>query len=329
MTQATQAHPLRDLITRHRRGEAVGIASVCSAHPLVLEAAATPGRRRRLSAAGGGDVQPGGPVRRLHRDAARGLRGPGPRDRRRSRAARVSGRPRWRPPRSEPLAERRRRAGHGPRRDARRGLRRRRVRQDPPGLQHGLRGGPVPAARDAVVAERAARCARPRKRPPTQANPVERSSTSIGTEVPVPGGAHEDDRRASPPLPRDARATLAEHRAAFAEAGAGRRLGARRRARRPARGRVRPRSRSSTTTRHARPGAEHVVPDEPGLVFEAHSTDYQPPRTRGPGPRPLGRPQGRARPHLRPARGALRPRAHRGRAGTGRASVSMVEAWRR
>ncbi len=44
MTQATQAHPLRDLITRHRRGEAVGIASVCSAHPLVLEAAALQAR---------------------------------------------------------------------------------------------------------------------------------------------------------------------------------------------------------------------------------------------------------------------------------------------
>lgn len=32
-------HPIRDLIDRHKAGERVGIASVCSAHPIVIEAA--------------------------------------------------------------------------------------------------------------------------------------------------------------------------------------------------------------------------------------------------------------------------------------------------
>ena len=32
-------HPLVDLVAAHRRGEACGITSVCSAHPVVIEAA--------------------------------------------------------------------------------------------------------------------------------------------------------------------------------------------------------------------------------------------------------------------------------------------------
>ena len=65
-----------------------------------------------------------------------------------------------------------------------------------------------------------------------------------------------------------------------------------------------------------------VLDDEPGLVFEAHSTDYQTPdgarRARA---RPLGRAQGRPRPDLRAARGAVRARGDRGRADPGRATA--------
>ena len=72
-----------------------------------------------------------------------------------------------------------------------------------------------------------------------------------------------------------------------------------------------------------------VLDDEPGLVFEAHSTDYQTARrARRAGARPLGRAQGRARPHLRPARGALRPRRDRGRAAPRGRALRLVECSR-
>jgi len=98
----------------------------------------------------------------------------------------------------------------------------------------------------------------------------------IGTEVPVPGGAHEDLEELAVTSPDAAGATLALHREAFAAAG----LDA---------------AWERVIAMVVQPGVEfdhHKVIDyrpekaralsafiasQPGLVFEAHSTDYQTP----------------------------------------------------
>ena len=59
---------LAGLPARHARGEPAGIASVCSAHPLVIEAALRLGTAGRRPGADRGDLQPGEPGGRLHRD---------------------------------------------------------------------------------------------------------------------------------------------------------------------------------------------------------------------------------------------------------------------
>ena len=98
----------------------------------------------------------------------------------------------------------------------------------------------------------------------------------VGTEVPVPGGAHETLDRLSATRPEAAHRTLAVHRQAFADAGA-----------------------ASAWERViglvVQPGVEFdhdkvvdyrpelaralcdCIEQHPGLVFEAHSTDYQTP----------------------------------------------------
>ena len=98
----------------------------------------------------------------------------------------------------------------------------------------------------------------------------------IGTEVPVPGRRARDHRRRSSPTPAGAaRATLAAHRD-----------GVRGRRARGRRGRgswpssCSPASSSttcgsSTTTTRATDELRTVLDDEPDMVFEAHSTDYQ------------------------------------------------------
>ena len=61
-----------------------------------------------------------------------------------------------------------------------------------------------------------------------------------------------------------------------------------------------------------------VLDAKPRLVFEAHSTDYQPPRASdGAGRGRLRDPEGRPGAHFRAARGALRPRPDRRRARSG------------
>ena len=63
---------LPSIAVKRARARKVGIASVCSAHPLVIEAALRHGAARRLRCADRGDLQPGQPRRRLHRhDAGR------------------------------------------------------------------------------------------------------------------------------------------------------------------------------------------------------------------------------------------------------------------
>jgi D-tagatose-1,6-bisphosphate aldolase subunit GatZ/KbaZ len=98
----------------------------------------------------------------------------------------------------------------------------------------------------------------------------------IGTEVPVPGGAHETLHGLTPTPAGHARRTLAAHRSAFAEVG---------------HDDVWPR----VIALVVQPGVEfdhlavvdyqhsataelrHVLDDQENLVFEAHSTDYQRP----------------------------------------------------
>jgi D-tagatose-1,6-bisphosphate aldolase subunit GatZ/KbaZ len=96
----------------------------------------------------------------------------------------------------------------------------------------------------------------------------------IGSEVPVPGGAHETLDELVPTTATAARATLDRHRAAFDEVGLGK---------------IWPRIIALVVQpavefdhlrvidyRHEGTRAlRTVLDDEPGLVFEAHSTDYQ------------------------------------------------------
>ncbi|WP_199174312.1 D-tagatose-bisphosphate aldolase, class II, non-catalytic subunit [Roseateles chitinivorans] len=124
------------------------------------------------------------------------------------------------------------------------------------------------AVRLCLAAEQAWREAPDRGEPPVYV---------IGTEVPVPGGAHEDLDELAVTSPEAAGATLALHREAFAAAG----LDA---------------AWARVIAMVVQPGVEfdhHKVIDyrpekaralsafiesQPGLVFEAHSTDYQTPR---------------------------------------------------
>lgn len=126
---------------------------------------------------------------------------------------------------------------------------------------------------DDVVAGRAARLATAAEDAARHAFGASELQYVIGTEVPVPGGAHEEITALTPTSPDAARTTLEAHRVAFAAAGLG-----------------------AAWTRVAalvvQPGVEfdalrvidydpsrakalsRMVEDEP-LVFEAHSTDYQ------------------------------------------------------
>ena len=98
----------------------------------------------------------------------------------------------------------------------------------------------------------------------------------IGTEVPVPGGAHEDLDELSVTTPEAARSTIRIHRLAFEDAGAGG-------------------SWDRVIAAVVQPGVEfdhhkvidyvpehavqlsNAIESEPIMVFEAHSTDYQTP----------------------------------------------------
>ena len=126
---------------------------------------------------------------------------------------------------------------------------------------------------DEVVARRAARLARAAEDSARSA--VGRSALRyvIGTEVPVPGGAHEEITALTPTSPDAALATLEAHRAAFADAGIDEAW-------------------SRIAALVVQPGVEfdalrvidydraraealsRAVEGRP-LVFEAHSTDYQ------------------------------------------------------
>ncbi len=126
----------------------------------------------------------------------------------------------------------------------------------------------------------------------------------IGTEVPVPGGAAEELGTLAVTTPEAARATIDIHRAIFAAAGLADVW-------------------SRVIAVVVQPGVEFdhrkvfgYVPEKAqalsrmiescnGLIFEAHSTDYQAVSARGAGAGSLRDPEGRPRLDLCAARGAL------------------------
>jgi Predicted tagatose 6-phosphate kinase len=138
-------------------------------------------------------------------------------------------------------------------------------------------GGDDPPLTDAVVAGRAARLARVAEEAALATFGHSDLVYVVGTEVPVPGGAHEAIHDLTPTSAEAARATLAAHRQAFTSAGVGEAF-------------------NRVVALVVQPGvefdAQHVVdyarertaqlrrviddPDVPPLlVLEAHSTDYQ------------------------------------------------------
>lgn len=262
---------LLDLVRRHRAGAAVGIPSVCSVHPLVIEAAVSQAR------ADGGPLLVEATSNQV--DQFGGYTGMRPRDFRDRvlATARRHGLPpsrvvlggdhlgpnRWRElgaaqafDRAEVLVAEYVEAGFG------------KIHLD---CSMACAGDPVPLT-DELVAERAARLARVAEKSAKQAgtHPV----YVIGTEVPVPGGAQETIRSLAPTSPAAATATIAAHRAAFRDAGVAEAW-------------------DRVVGLVVQPGVEFdhrhvfdydrsqatalaaVLDDHPGMVFEAHSTDYQ------------------------------------------------------
>lgn len=134
-------------------------------------------------------------------------------------------------------------------------------------------GDPVPLT-DEIVAERAARLARVAETAADQSQDVDRPVYVVGTEVPVPGGAHEAIDTLTPTSAEAARTTVEAHRRAFDAAGLS---GAWERV-------VGLVVQPGVEFDHARVvDYEHdrttdlqaVLDDHPHMVFEAHSTDYQ------------------------------------------------------
>jgi D-tagatose-1,6-bisphosphate aldolase subunit GatZ/KbaZ len=266
--------PLLDLVARHKAGQAVGMYSVCSAHPLVLEAALRVAKRRGayalIEATSNQVNQDGGYTGMRPAEFAQFVR---------AMASRV-GLPRqrlllggdhlgpncWQGLSAEQALLRSERlvgdyvaAGF------------RKIHVD---CSMACADDRAPLG-DAIVAERVARLCQVAERSWQRAGgaaPV----YVVGTEVPVPGGAQESLTELRPTEPAAAAATLEAHRRAFADAQLGE---------------VWPRVIGLVV----QPGVEfdhHKVIDfqperigalaaligaEPHMVYEAHSTDYQAP----------------------------------------------------
>ena len=260
----------RDAIRRHKAGEPVGVTSVCSAHPLVLAAAV----RQALDDDSFVLVE----ATSNQVDQYGGYTGMTPRDFRDfvERLAAHEGLPdgrlvlggdhlgpnRWQHEAAETAMDRAEvlvaayaLAGYT------------KIHLD---CSMPLGGDALPLPAEVV----AARSARLLAAAEAAAPDPEAVSYVIGSEVPVPGGAHEELGALTPTRPEAAEATLRAHRTAFAAVGLES---------------VWPR----ITALVVQPGVEfdhirvidyeragtaalrHVLDDEPGMVFEAHSTDYQ------------------------------------------------------
>jgi D-tagatose-1,6-bisphosphate aldolase subunit GatZ/KbaZ len=267
--------PLAILVTRHAAGSAEGIYSVCSAHPLVLEAAVrqavddgswllVEATSNQVDQFGGYTGMRPADFRDLVHDLADRLGLP--------RERLVLGGDHLGPNRwqdrtpdeamdlADGLVEAYVAAGYT------------KIHLD---CSMSCAGDPTPLG-DTAVAERAARLLAVAERTAARTGTADRLSYVIGTEVPVPGGAHETLHALTPTTPEAARATLDAHRRALAAVGMA-----------DAWPRVRAlvvqpavefdhvqvvdyRSEQTAALRA-------VLADEHDLVFEAHSTDYQTP----------------------------------------------------
>ena len=263
-----------DIIHAHRAGSDVGIASVCSAHPLVIEAALrdaqTQGEMALIEATSNQVNQFGGytgmtPVQ-FHDYVARIAAGVGLPMERVMLGGDHLGPNCWQ---AEPADRAMELAGWMIGDYVAAGFRK--IHLD---CSMSCAGDPRPLS-DAVVAQRAAQlCAVAEKA--WQASGGEPPVYVIGTEVPVPGDATEDLHTLAVTTPEAARTTFEAHRAAFSAAGLSGAF-------------------ARVVGLVVQPGVEfdhHKVIDyvpakaralsrsmdgERGLVFEAHSTDYQTP----------------------------------------------------
>jgi D-tagatose-1,6-bisphosphate aldolase subunit GatZ/KbaZ len=265
--------PLLDMVERQKRGEPVGLTSVCSAHPLVLEAAVLQARdtgghvlveatSNQVDQTGGyTGMRPGDFRELVHGIAGRcGL----PLDRVVLGGDHL-GPNRWR---SLPAEQAMRHAEVLVAAYVASGFTK--VHLD---CSFSCADDPTPITDD-LAADRAARLMRVAEDTATANGLVSELRYVIGTEVPVPGGAHETLDELQPTSARAARATLARHHQAVSERGLDD---------------VWPRIMALVV----QPGVEfdhlrvvdyqherttelrQVVDDEPHMVFEAHSTDYQ------------------------------------------------------
>ncbi|HTJ67117.1 MAG TPA: D-tagatose-bisphosphate aldolase, class II, non-catalytic subunit [Actinospica sp.] len=267
------ANLLTETIRRHKAGAAVGVYSVCSAHPLVLEAAIRQTREDGgflLVEATSNQVDQFGGYTGMtpadFRELVYGLADTHGLDRSRVLLGGDHlGPNRWRGQPAEKAMELAEalvtayvEAGYT------------KIHLD---CSMSCAGDPDPLGDD-LVAERAARLMRAAEDAAARVGTASEVCYVIGTEVPVPGGAHETLGRLVATPADAARRTLHRHREAFADAGLDD---------------VWPRvaalvvqpavefdhvhvidyDRSGTTDLRT------VLDDEPHLVFEAHSTDYQ------------------------------------------------------
>jgi D-tagatose-1,6-bisphosphate aldolase subunit GatZ/KbaZ len=264
---------LLDTIRRHKAGEAVGVTSVCSAHPLVLEAAVLQARDTGgyvLVEATSNQVDQTGGYTGMRPNDFRGLvhgiagRCGLPLDRVVLGGDHL-GPNRWRNlpaeqamAHAEVLVAAYVAAGFT------------KIHLD---CTFSCADDPTPITDD-LAADRAARLIRVAEDTLASQGLVSELRYVIGTEVPVPGGAHETLEELQPTTPDAARATLLRHRQAIAEHGLDD---------------VWPRIMALVV----QPGVEfdhlrvvdyqrerttdlrQVLADEPHMVFEAHSTDYQ------------------------------------------------------
>ena len=266
-------HPLLDTVQRQKRGERVGLTSVCSAHPLVLEAAVLQaletGGCVLVEATSNQVDQTGGYT---------GMRPPDFRELVHGIAGRCGlpldrvvlggdhlGPNRWRDlpaeqamQHAEVLVAAYVAAGFT------------KIHLD---CTFSCADDPTPVTDD-LAAVRAARLMRVAEDTAASEGLASDLRYVIGTEVPVPGGAHETLDELQPTTARAARATLRRHRQAVAEQGLDD---------------LWPRIMALVV----QPGVEFdhlrvvdyqrertkelcgVLEDEPDMVFEAHSTDYQ------------------------------------------------------
>lgn len=261
---------LGDLLRAHKAGRAVGITSICSAHPLVLAAA------MRQAAADGGVLLVEATSNQV--DQFGGYTGMRPADFRDlvHRIADEEGFPRdlvvlggdhlgpntWQGEQEESAMAK---AEDLVRAYAAAGYTKLHLDCSMP-----LAGDETPLS-DAVVARRAARLLAAAEETAPEPASVR---YVIGTEVPVPGGAHETIDALAPTSPAAARATIEAHREAVHAVGAG---GAWPRIMALV---VQPgvefdHVRVVDYDRARTADLQRVLDDEPDMVFEAHSTDYQ------------------------------------------------------